>query len=140
MGTTGTQSTLQKDEETGGCEKKGCKKYVRMVHGIMQPRPFQRVPCARSMSRRHPRQRVVGGMQLTAMGRCFGTWCRFARGKDPWSGETISQCRHACTRVTYLGHAEVGEDEASQTCRTPDEEDFDLQTGATRLSVDQVGG
>jgi len=40
---------------------------------------------------------------------------------------------------TNLGNAEIGEQEASSTCGSPDEEHLDLETGGPGLLVDQVG-
>jgi hypothetical protein len=40
---------------------------------------------------------------------------------------------------TYLGHAEVGEDEAACTSGSPDEKHLDFQAGGARLVVDEVG-
>ena len=42
--------------------------------------------------------------------------------------------------MTNLGDAEVGEQEAPGTSRSPDEEHLDFEAGGAGLFVDQVGG
>jgi len=47
---------------------------------------------------------------------------------------SLAKHRHA-----YLGDAEIGEDEAAETRRTPDEEHFRLKTRRTGRNIDEVG-
>ena len=42
--------------------------------------------------------------------------------------------------MAYLGHAEVGEDEAARAGRSPNEEDLDFETSVSGADIDEVRG
>jgi len=74
---------------------------------------------------------------------CSGTRHRPVRGTNPWSKiryQLLDRHPEREKRNANLEDTEVGENEASGTGRSPDEEHLDPETSRTGMLVDQVGG